>query len=335
MSSTTGDHINELEARRRRRHRRQTATTDANAPRGSKPAEQARDLLRDLITNGPPQGEEAPVPSEAASASASQTDLEQSTNGASATEPRQPESPRDGERVDELVRRVRVSSQTIAADAASATRKRPTGTAALAADAASRRRPPNRAPHRFIQSAAHAIKANARPPRWGAAAAVLAAGIVLIVSLTSGGERRSPSAWRADSLPAQLSTAAITHFGRALRSTVAELDRELRPASRVAAGPPRHLRRRAKHMPRHPRPRAATVQHQTPAQTARPAATTSPSTTTTTTQSHTYTPVQTPDTHASQSSATAPSSNSSSRQSAGPTNQGPLGGIGSCVKGCT
>ncbi len=140
MSSTTGDHINELEARRQRRHGRHAPSTgDANTPRGSKPAEEARDLLRDLITNGPSQGQDAAIASDVAGVTASQRTLEHLTSGASATEQPEPETHREGERVDELVRRVQASAQTVAADAAAATRKRrPTGTADLSPDAALR-----------------------------------------------------------------------------------------------------------------------------------------------------------------------------------------------------
>ena len=53
MSSTTGEHINELEERRRRRQERNAARPGpAKPPRSANTALEARDLLRDLITNG-------------------------------------------------------------------------------------------------------------------------------------------------------------------------------------------------------------------------------------------------------------------------------------------
>jgi hypothetical protein len=90
MSSITGDHINELEARRQRRQGRRAASPgDAEASRGWKPGDQARHLLRDFITNGPPQSHDAAVQPDVASSSATPRNLEPSTSGASATE-RQP-----------------------------------------------------------------------------------------------------------------------------------------------------------------------------------------------------------------------------------------------------
>ena len=53
MSSTTGEHINELEERRQRRQQRNAAQPGpAKPPRSANTAPEARDLLRDLITNG-------------------------------------------------------------------------------------------------------------------------------------------------------------------------------------------------------------------------------------------------------------------------------------------
>ena len=53
MSSTTGEHINELEERRQRRQQRNAAQPGpAKPPRSANTAAEARDLLRDLITNG-------------------------------------------------------------------------------------------------------------------------------------------------------------------------------------------------------------------------------------------------------------------------------------------
>ena len=86
MSSTTDDHINELKARRQKRtDDEQPPTSNAEAPPGWKPGEQASDLLRDLITNGPPQSQNASTQANAASTSASRKNLEQSTSDASAS----------------------------------------------------------------------------------------------------------------------------------------------------------------------------------------------------------------------------------------------------------
>jgi hypothetical protein len=335
MSSTTGDHNNELEARRQRRRGRQAPSIgDANTPRGSKPAEEARDLLRDLITNGPPQGQDAPIASDVAGVTGSQKTREHLTSGASATEQPEPETHREGERVDALVRRVQASAQTVAADAAPANRKRrPTATADLSADAALRSRPPRRSRRRSIQAASHATRWKLRHPKWLAAVTVLAAGVVLVTSLDGVGGRHAAASRHGSSSSTQLDVASPAQFGRALRGSVAVIDRDLRAAARVAAARVRPALRAAKHTRRRSRPHAANVRHRTPARGSQSASVASPSTTSS--QSQTYKPAQTPVTNAGQSSATAQPSSASSSQPAGPTDSGPLGGIGSCVKGCT
>lgn len=52
MSSTTGEHINELGERRRRRQQRNAQPGQPKPPRSANTAPEAGDLLRDLITNG-------------------------------------------------------------------------------------------------------------------------------------------------------------------------------------------------------------------------------------------------------------------------------------------
>jgi hypothetical protein len=162
---------------------------------------------------------------------------------------------------------------------------------------------------------------------------VLGAGIVLAVWLDGAGEHRTLAGRRASGVPTQLTAAPLADLGRAVRTTLSEVDRRLRSKTRRAAAPAKHTRHRVMRRPRHSPPRAASPPHQTSGHEAPPPAVSSPSTATT--QSHTYTPVQAPVTTTSQSSATAQPSSSSSSHAAGPTNPGPLGGIGSCVKGCT
>src|ERR1700733_2358127 len=100
MSSTTGEHINELEERRRRRKERNAAQPGPEKPhRSANTALEARDLLRDLITNGSAPDETVAPPIHAGSVR--ETDA---GNGAIATESkRQPAARRNAEGVDELV----------------------------------------------------------------------------------------------------------------------------------------------------------------------------------------------------------------------------------------
>ena len=77
MSSTTGEHIDELKARRKRREGRPAAAAgDNKPPNGAKSAGAARDLLRDLIANGPRPDDEGPVRSDAVTASVSEGNVD-------------------------------------------------------------------------------------------------------------------------------------------------------------------------------------------------------------------------------------------------------------------
>src|SRR5579859_3637283 len=122
MSSTTGEHIDELEARRQRRESRPSAPTgNRKPPRGPHLGEAARYLLHGLITNGPRQGDETPDAPDPVAGSSTQDVVARSTSGATATEAPKREASREG--VDELVRRVQAGAQTMAGDAATATQK--------------------------------------------------------------------------------------------------------------------------------------------------------------------------------------------------------------------
>jgi hypothetical protein len=82
MSSTTGEHTNELEERRRRRQQRNAAQPGTeNPPRSANTAAQARDLVRDLITNG-----SSPDETVAASIHAGSVRATDGGNGSIATE---------------------------------------------------------------------------------------------------------------------------------------------------------------------------------------------------------------------------------------------------------
>jgi hypothetical protein len=188
MSSTTGEHINELEERRRRRQQRGAAQPgEAKPPRSANTAAQARDLLRDLITNGSAPDETVGPPTHEGSVRATH-----GGNGSIATESkRQLAARRNAEGVEELVRRVQAGAQAAAEDADRATRRgRPIGTADLSADAARGDRARSRGGRRAVDATMRAVAANRRVSWAASTAIVLVAGVVLALTLGSAGGRR-------------------------------------------------------------------------------------------------------------------------------------------------
>jgi hypothetical protein len=116
-----------------------------------------------------------------------------------------------------------------------------------------------------------------------------------------------------------------------VQRTISRVDRELealahRATAQVHSG--RHLIKRPRGRP--PQPHARTTQA-TPAARSQPVHVASPPTT----SSQTPTSTQQPSASSGRSSAGGAASSSGSAQPAGPTNASPLGGIGSCVSGCT
>ena len=105
----------------------------------------------------------------------------------------------------------RLAAQTIAADAATSTRnRRPTGTADLSADAASRSRPPSRARRRSSGRASTTPPSRRRGARGGSqlpSSSLLAC--VLVISLDSAGGHRPTAARSASITSTQLSAASI------------------------------------------------------------------------------------------------------------------------------
>lgn len=331
MSSTTGDHINEFEARRLKREARRAASNaDETPPRRPVPAEQARNLFGGLITNGSGPDANSTAPAAGPNGAATQTNGTRPDGGAAGAHGGSSTvASRSGEGVDDLVRRVKEGAQTAAADAASVTRqRRPTGTADLAPDAATRKRDPEHARRRADEAAprSHALK------RWVtralAAAVVLIAVVELAPSFGSARGGRAATTHGASLSSAALAKPSVAGFGDALRTTVAAVDRVLRATARRATARVKHTRPTTKHHRVRPRrPAARTTQATSPGAT--PPATVQ-SSSTTSSQTQNYAP---PPSAASGQGSTAGSSSSSS-QPAGPTNAGPLGGIGSCVKGC-
>jgi hypothetical protein len=331
MSSTTGDHINEFEARRQKREARRAASNGGEKPpRRPVSAEQARNLFGGLITNGSEPDANSTAPAGNANGTATQTNgkrpdgVSTGAHGGSS-----PVASRKGEGVDDLVRRVREGAQTAAADAATVTRqRRPTGTADLAPDAATRSRSSEQARRRAGQAAPIAHAPKRRVTRALAAALVLIAVVVLAPSFGSAGGRRAATTHGASLSSAALASPSVVAFGDALRTTVAAVDRELRATARRATARVKHVRPTTKHHRVRPRRPAASTRQATSSRATPP--TTVQSSSATSSQTQNYAP---PPSAASSQGSTVGASSSSS-QPAGPTNAGPLGGIGSCVKGC-
>jgi len=219
MSSTTGEHINELEERRRRRQERGAAQPgEAKPPRSANTALEARDLLRDLITNGSAPDETVGPPIHARSV------RETDSGSAIATESqRQPGARRNAEGVDELVRRVQAGAQAAAEEADRATRRgRPIGTADLSADAARGDRARSRGGRRAVDATLRAVAANRRVSWAAATAVVLVAGVVLALTLGSAGGRRIATT---QAPPGRLATADGPTF--AMQTTISRVNRAL------------------------------------------------------------------------------------------------------------
>lgn len=333
MSSTTDDHISEFEARRLKREAGRAASKRDEKPlRRPVPAEQARNLFGGLITNGSPSDTDpAPNPG-VASEGATQTSGEQAEGALAGPRAGSPSAARrSGEGVDELVRRVKDGAQAAAADAAIATRpRRPTGTADLAPDAATRKRSPGQAVRRGDEAAPRTLSWK-RGVTWGPmAAVVLVVGIVLVPSFGSTSGRHVASSHGASVSAASIGAASAAGFGDALRTTVAAVESRLLTAARHATSPVKHVKRATTHRGIRSRRHAPRTTHTTAATTSQPVTAATSAASSQTTQ--TYTP---PAPAASgQGSSAGTSSSSSNSQPAGPTNAGPLGGIGSCVKGC-
>ncbi len=337
MPPITDEQTDELKARRQRRKAGQAPPAlNGSTSIGGQSAGAARDLLRGLITDGAPRDDEGSAASDAGielnPAASVRTEPEDCTASEAA-----PTTRREGEAIDELIRRVKDSAAGGAVEASNTLeQRRPKGTADLARDAAtSRAATRRRAPETELRSSDAAPRP--KKHRRAVAAAVLLAGIaILVVTLastggTSGPARRlessiassRPGAARSGDFPGtlQAAIAAIAPELRAVAQRAASADRAA--ATRDAARR-RQNRSRAKHS--RSKHRAAVVQRAPATNSA------APSTTGTQPQASTATPTQA--STASQTSATSQPSATSSSRSAGPIGAGPLGGIGSCVKGC-
>jgi len=338
MSSLTDEHIDELKARRQRRQGRQ-APPPANGatPSGAQSAEAARDLLRGLITNDGQHSEEAPAATHAGIADephprAHERDGDSDSRIAGV----EAQARNDGEKIDELIRRVKEGTPATGADASSTIQqRRPKGTADLSPDAAPRRRAArprvlgtDRPPHSDAGS-----KRNTRP--WRVAATVLVAGTaVLLIMLGSVGGHDGPVSSSTSS--SRLAVARPGSFA-GLRATIAAVAPQLQAVARRAAAAAQAERARRAAKRRLARSHASVKRstHQTPPEQSRPVVESSPPVTTAPqTQTYAPAPAPAPARSPSQPSATPQTPATNRSRPAGATGSDPLGGIGSCVKGC-
>jgi hypothetical protein len=331
MSPITDDeHVDELKERRRARETR-PGSRRATPPRIPS-AEPARDLLGGLITNGSPVGDEdrlagAQDATHGSPSSAREPTLESDSSGERAVST----APLGGEKIDELIRRVKEGAPADADGATTIERRRPKGTADLSPAAAPRRR---RRPARQTTSSRGQAAWRRRTRLLGIAATLVVAGTaVLVVTLSSGSGRLRPA--RTDSSPTS-TTGFFTAFDRELNSTIAALGPELQPFARQAVSAGRATRRLHVAARRRPSQRHVKVTRhirRAPRQQTRAVAASSPSTATTV-QTQTYAPPPSPVSTTSQTPVSATHSTTSSTRPSGPSGSNPLGGIGSCVKGC-
>jgi hypothetical protein len=329
----TDEQRDDLAARRRRKEAQGAAA--ARNGKASTSAEAARDLLGGLITSGPAQTagstDDAAAPNGVNAPPARAREEDSDADARTATAPTK--TAHGGEKIDQLIRRVRESTATTGVEvSATIQQRRPKGTADLAADAAvpSRHRPRLRAPATVAPRSEAAPKR--RTARWGAAGIVLALGVaVLTIALNSAGGHGAAHAVDASASNAKPSSVRTEALAGVLRGSFAEIVPEFqalvrRTAARTHAA---RLRQKVKRPRARSRPRA---RHQTTGAVQRRAVATSSPSVPAASETQTHAPVPSPST--SQTSTTPDTSTPSTSRPAGPTGSNPLGGIGSCVKGC-
>jgi hypothetical protein len=331
MSPITDDEqVDELKERRKARESRPGLKRPA--PVRIPSAEPARDLLGGLITSGSPERDDnrsAGVP-DAADGAAAPT-REATSEPDARGERAESTAPVSGEKIDELIRRVKEGTPADADVAATIERRRPKGTADLSPAAAPRRR---RRPTRQTTPSRGKAPRRRRTGLLGIAATLVVAGTaVLVLTFSSGSGRLSQA--RTDSSPTS-TTGFLTAFGGELNSTIAALGPELQPFARQAVSAARAARHRhvaAHRRPSHPHVKVPHRIRRAPRQETRAVPASSPSTATTV-QTQTYTPPPSPASTTSQTPVSATHSTTSNTHPSGPSGSNPLGGIGSCVKGC-
>ena len=337
MPPITDEQTDELKARRQRREAGQAPpAVNGSTPAGGQSAGAARDLLRGLITDGTRRDEEASAATDPGSESkpAAPANPEREDRIASESAPR---APREGEAIDELIRRVKDSAAGAAVEASSTLQqRRPKGTADLVRDAAtSRAAARRRAPETELRSTD--VAPTPKKHRRVLAATVLLGGVaILLITLAGTGGKRAPRRDDSSMRSSRLAAARSSKFGGALQVTIAVIAPELQAVARRATSSARAVstRQGAKRRAIRSRARRARSKHRAPA-VHRRAVANSPPPPTTVAGTQNNAPAPTRASTPSQTSATSQPSATSSSRPAGPTNPGPLGGIGSCVHGCT
>jgi hypothetical protein len=336
MSPIIDEQTDELKARRQRRKARQASVAaTGSTPASGQSADAARDLLRGLITDGArrdgqrsatthPGGEDEP----AGPASPGGDDRVASE---SATKARG-----EGEKIEELIRRVKESTADAAVEGSSTLQqRRPKGTADLSRDAAmSPAAARRRAPETELRGTD--LAPTPKKHRWVAAATMLLAGIAILLATLAGiGGTSVPRGVHPSKRNSRLAVALPGVFGGALDATIAAIRSELPSVVRHAAASARAAsnRHEARRRPIRSGARPARDQHRTAA-ARRAAVTNSSPPPTTVPETQTYSPTPAPASTAGHTSVTSQPTATSSSRPAGPTGSDPLGGIGSCVKGC-
>jgi hypothetical protein len=344
MSSlTTEQQRDDLAARRRRKQAQETAAPNGDAVAALQSSQAARGLIRDVITGIPDQ-----TPAGAG--------LEEGVSHTRARETDRPDSPprvptsravtSDGERVDDLVRRVKEGASAASAEAiASGAHSRPKGTADLAADAAVKERDRQL---RISGSPRSSLAKRARIRGWGAAAFALAIGVAIVaLAINSSGSRLVGRTTDLTATQTHQGEAGTEIFGGAVRKTIIGVGSAMKARAVLASAQARSPHRERTPNGQHSRSqirfgatrrhRAATGQRST-SQASRAIAATSDVRASaprlaTTSEAHSNTP---PSAGVSTSESATPHNSSTTATShpAGPTGSNPLGGIGSCVKGC-
>src|SRR5579884_3649863 len=187
MSSTTGEHIDELQARRKRRERRQpTADTAAKPQTGAA----ARDLLRDLLTGGTGADDGPRAPDSTYQPDPAADDKAQTASVSAAQLNPTEATRRDAEGVDEFVRRVQAGTEAVAAAASrTSSGRRPMGTADLSADAVARHRPKRRELATTHSARTWRSAYRGRRARIVALPCGLVVSVAIVIALSNGGHR--------------------------------------------------------------------------------------------------------------------------------------------------
>jgi hypothetical protein len=331
---TDYEQVDELKERRRARQSR--PGLKRGVPARIQFAEPARDLLGGLITGGSPEGDQdRPVETQDAADVAPEPAREATTETESRAEQAEAAAQVSGEKIDELIRRVKEGTPAEPDTATTIERRRPKGTVDLPPGAGPRRR------NTHIRPSTPSRRRLSKPRRTrvlGIAATLAVAGTAVLVVTLSGGSSQLSPARSASSSGA--TTGSFAAFGGALSSMIAALGPELSPFARHAASAARTSRPRRTAARRRPARSHLKVARHT-GRAARPTSRLVPASSTSTTtasqiqpQTYTPTPAPAPAATASQTPVSATHSTTSSNRSSGPTGSNPLGGIGSCVKGC-